>query len=113
VEINKDATKRTYKARTDEEWKGFKAQVLARFDAVEVHLHYQINADTNTWLDLTCKSDFDATMHCVREKVLVAWTRVVSMEVKNVVSNDFFLTNGVLTLFQLQKPKVRNGKKEK
>jgi hypothetical protein len=34
VEINEDATKRTYKARTDEEWKGFKAQVLARFNVM-------------------------------------------------------------------------------
>ena len=103
--------KRTFEVTTDIGWEEFRDRVLAWFEAVDVRLNYRINADTCAWLDLTCKSDLDIAKVCVGKKALVARTWVVSMEVKNVVSNDLFSTKEVLTL--VAAPKTEGTRWEK
>lgn len=113
VVYENDTKKPAFEVTTETSWKDFKDQVFARLDAVDVHLNYWIIADSCAWLDLICEADLAVAMVCVEKKALVARTHVVTMEVKNVVSNGLFSTKKVLTWLQLQKLKVREGKKEK
>jgi hypothetical protein len=93
VEVFEDNMKHTFEARTDMQWKEFKDNILARLDALDVRLNYRLNVDTRAWSDLTCKVDFTKAMVRVGDKALVARTREVSMEVKNVVSNRLSTTD--------------------
>ncbi|KAF8256572.1 hypothetical protein EI94DRAFT_1821909 [Lactarius quietus] len=83
VEIYKDDTKRKMMSTTNMEWKEFKKCVFARLDSVDIQLLYRISSDGPTWLQLTCEADFIAAMVCAADKALVAWTRVVTINIKN------------------------------
>ena len=102
-----------FEASTDMAWKTFKDKVYARIDAVDVCLNYRIYANCSTWLDLNCEADLTVRMACVKKKALVARTRVVTMEIKNAVSDGRFLTKKCLPCLQLQKLRGREGRKEK
>ena len=78
-------------------WKDFRDQVVAQLDKVGVHLSYQLNVDAHTWLDLSCVVDLMTTLTCVVAKALVAHKWVISMDIKNEVSDQPFMNNNVLT----------------
>lgn len=93
VIVYEDGVKRpSFEVTTDMGWRTFKDKVYARIDAVDVRLNYRIYADCSAWLDLNCEADLTVAMACVQKKALVARTRVVTMEVKNAVSDGRFLT---------------------
>lgn len=107
VDILEDNNKRTFEARSDMVWKDFKDRIVARLDAMEVRLNFRLNVDTRAWSELSCEADFTDAMTRVGDKCLVARTREVFMEVKNVVSHRLSITNEVLTfLLWPQTPKT-------
>lgn len=99
VDVLEGTNKRTFTARTDTSWGDFKDQVIARLDAVDVRLVFRLNVDSRAWSDLSCEADLTTALTRVSEKALVARTREVSMEVKNVVSVLPSVTNDVLIFF--------------
>ena len=86
VELFEENTKRSFEARSDMTWKDFKDRIVARLDLMEVRLNFRLNVDTRAWSDLSCEADFVDAMIRVAGKCLVARTREVTMEVKNMVS---------------------------
>ncbi|KAI9442727.1 hypothetical protein H4582DRAFT_2073317 [Lactarius indigo] len=66
VEVDRDQVRQTFAAQTDMTWPDFEAEALERFNAREdVHLGYRISGGNRTW-------------------ALVARTRAVTMEIKDV-----------------------------
>ena len=118
VDVFEDHNKRTFTARTDDTWRDFKDQVIARLDSVNIHLVFRLSVDRRAWSELGCEADFTAALTRLRERVLVARTRAVSMEIKNQVSDEPSVTSVMLTFFfllQLKTLKVRGarGKEDK
>ena len=99
VDVLEGTNKRTFTARTDTSWGDFKDRVVAQLDAVDVRLVFRLNVDSRAWSDLSCEADLTTALTRVSEKALVARTREVSMEVKNVVSVLPSVTNDVLIFF--------------
>jgi hypothetical protein len=99
VAIFEGNTKRTFTASTDMTWKEFRDRVFARLDVMDVRLNFRLNVEARAWCDLSCEADLTAAMTRVGDKALVARTREVSMDVKNVVSNGPSITKDVLTFF--------------
>jgi hypothetical protein len=89
VEIYEDNTKRKMMSTTSMEWKEFKKRVFARLDSMDVKLLYRICSDGPAWSELACEADFTAAMVRAADKALVARTRVVTIDIKNKVSNGF------------------------
>ncbi|KAH9040366.1 hypothetical protein EDB85DRAFT_1886896 [Lactarius pseudohatsudake] len=50
----------------------------------DVHLGYRVSGGNQTWVSLTCPSDWKEAVANVQEKILVARTCAVSMEIKDV-----------------------------
>jgi hypothetical protein len=100
VEVFEDGNKHTFEARSDMEWKEFKDRVVARLNAIDIRLNYRLNAaDSRAWSDLSCEADLTVAMTHLGAKALVARSRKVTMEVKNVVSNRLSMTDkGLLCL---------------
>ena len=99
VDVFEDHNKRTFTARTDDTWRDFKDQVIARLDSVNIHLVFRLSVDRRAWSELGCEADFTAALTRLRERVLVARTRAVSMEIKNQVSDEPSVTSVMLTFF--------------
>jgi hypothetical protein len=105
VAVLEDDDRRTFMARSDDDWTSVNNQVLARLDSMEVRLVFRLNVGTRTWSALTCEADWISALARVRERAATARTRAVSMEVKNLVSNVLSGNSNVLTI--LQTPRVR------
>ena len=87
VDVYEGANKCSFTATTDDSWTDFKNQVVARLDAMGVHLVFRLSVDTRAWSELGCEADFTTALTRVRAKALTARSRPVSMDVKNLVSN--------------------------
>ncbi|KAI9447828.1 hypothetical protein H4582DRAFT_2068416 [Lactarius indigo] len=85
VEVDRDQVRQTFAAQTDMTWPDFEAEALERFNAHEdVRLGYRVSGGNRTWVSLTCPSDWKVAVATVQEKALVARTRTVTMEIKDV-----------------------------
>ncbi|KAH9038062.1 hypothetical protein EDB85DRAFT_1888122 [Lactarius pseudohatsudake] len=87
VEVDRDQVRQTFAAQTDMTWLEFEAEAFERFNSrvdEDVRLGYRISGGNRTWVPLTCPSDWKGAVAIVREKVLVARTRAVSMEIRDV-----------------------------
>jgi len=70
VELFEDNIKCTFEARSNMAWKDFKDCIVARLDAMEVHLNFRLNVDTCAWSDLSCEADFKDAMTTLGDKCL-------------------------------------------
>lgn len=88
-----DHTIRNFTSQTNMSWRDCRERVLACLDSSseEVRLQYWINSGPHGWMDLACEVDWKAAVDAVAEKAPAARTRAVSMEVKDVVSNELSL----------------------
>jgi hypothetical protein len=89
--------RRTFTVATDTTWKEFRERIVARLDIKEICLVYRLNVDARSWSNLSCEADMKSALTRVGEKAMVARTREVSMDIKNVVSNGPSMTDDVLT----------------
>jgi hypothetical protein len=72
-------------------WDEFRVLAYARLELPpdDVRLGYRISGETRRWVELTCQSDWNVVVSRVREKAVVARTRAVGIELKNLVSDVF------------------------
>ncbi|KAH9024084.1 hypothetical protein EDB84DRAFT_1564538 [Lactarius hengduanensis] len=97
VEVDRGQIKQTFAAQTDLTWPEFEAKALEQFNGHEdVRLGYQVSGGNRTWVSLTCPSDWRVAVANVQEKALVARTRAVAMEIKDMNT--------------LNRPKARAGR---
>jgi hypothetical protein len=104
VEVHSNHVKQTFRARTDMSWQDFAALAYDRFDKPrkEIELGYKLNGESGM-SDLTCESEWNDAIICVKAKIVAALRRAVTMDVKNMVSDVNLLNNErMLTLFVLQ-----------
>jgi hypothetical protein len=87
VAVLENDSKSTFMATTDDMWFDFHNRVLARLDSMTVSLVFRLNVGTRAWSAFAGEADYDPALVQVRERALVARTRAVSMEVRNLVSN--------------------------
>jgi hypothetical protein len=80
--------RRSFSAHTNMTWMEFVNKAHQHFDVprAEVSLGYRLNGDTRMMSYLSCESEWNAALARLKEKVLAARTRAVTMELKNMVS---------------------------
>ena len=88
VEVIDDNERHEFLASTSMTWRNFEERALSHINRPreQVTLGYHLNMDPCGMTQLTCENQWDAAQICVREKCLVAQTRAVMMEVRNLVS---------------------------
>jgi hypothetical protein len=88
VHVDEDHVRRTFSAHTNMTWEDFGGRVQKQFDRPrdKVHLGFCISGDARVMSDLACESDWDRALARVKEKILAARTRAVTMEIKDMVS---------------------------
>ena len=92
VDVNDNHEKHTFCANTGMGWLEFKDRALSQFKTNDyIRLGYRISGsgDFRGIADLGCQSDWMDAMTRMKEKVLSARTRAVTMELKNMVSDIF------------------------
>ena len=92
IDMNDNQEKHTFYANTSMGWLEFKDRVLSQFKTNHyIHLEYCISGsgDFRGIVDLGCQSDWMDAMTWIKEKVLSARMRTVTMELKNMVSDIF------------------------
>ncbi len=69
-------------------WSKFCEEVVYHFDKPhgEVRIVFRISGEGGAWMDLMSESDWERAVDQLVGKVRSAWTRPVSMEVKDEVS---------------------------
>ena len=93
VEVIDNNIKHSFDAWTNMEWVDILDEVHNHFGRprAEVQLVYRFG-DTGVMLYLADKSDWDKAMCQLRGRIKAAWTRAVSMEIRNIVSNMHKIT---------------------
>lgn len=56
----------------------------------EVRLGYRIVGEARAWSYLSCEYEWDMVLHRVREKILAARTRAVTVELRNMVGGNSY-----------------------
>lgn len=100
VDVNNDHVKQTFGAHTDMGWPEFAEKAHGHFDKVrdDMSLGYHISFETRTMSQLNCEFHWNTAMTRMRERVMSVRTRVVTMELKNMVSDALSRIEKVLTL---------------
>ncbi|KAI9431984.1 hypothetical protein H4582DRAFT_2084258 [Lactarius indigo] len=85
VEVVDDNIKHTFNAHTDMRWYEFLDEVHRHFDRPrsEVRVGFRISGDAGAMSYLASEYDWNDALARLLGKVRSAWTRVVSMEIKN------------------------------
>jgi hypothetical protein len=88
VEVNNGHVRRTFTAQTNTTWEDFEEEALRHFEKPrnEVSMAYRVSGDTCAVTYLICEYDWMTALARVKEKVMTARTRAVTMELKNMVS---------------------------
>lgn len=95
VEVNDGQNiKCNFTTKTDMDWDEFKGLTCAQLDAQldDVCLGYWISSKTHSWTLFTCQFNWSMVATHLKEKAFVAWTQVVRLEWKNMVSKKFSST---------------------
>ena len=89
MEVIDDRVKHGFAARTDMSWLDFQDEVLQHFAGRldEVSIGYRFGGEAGPVSPVDCEADWKNAIARLRDKLLGARTRAVSMEVKNLVSN--------------------------
>lgn len=97
-----DDVRHTFNAHTNMTWRDFIEKAHQHIDHDEVRLGYRLCGDRSAMSSLTCEFDWLGATGRVSERAVVARTRAVAMEIKNMVSDDTFdkrqLTDVLLVL---------------
>lgn len=88
VDIADGNISHTLVVRTDARWTNVLERILDQLDEPRdrIRLVYRIRGDPRGPSNLLCASDWDLVLRRVREKILSARTRAVTVEVKDMVS---------------------------
>ncbi|KAF8259461.1 hypothetical protein EI94DRAFT_1707096 [Lactarius quietus] len=91
-----------FTTQTDVVWAEFFECAVVRFDTPgEPRLGYRISTKAHCWVELTCEADWKKATVLLSKRASVARTRVVAMEIRDMVSNGIWLGKKWLT-FGLQ-----------
>ena len=95
--------KQSFDARTDMEWADVLDEARSHFGkpSSEIQMVYRIG-ETGVMSYLADKNDWDKAMCQLQERIKAAWTRAVSMEIKNIVSGMHKLTTRKYSQFTAQ-----------
>jgi hypothetical protein len=99
VVIKGDDFHHTFTANTDMTWAEFQEIAYEQIGAPweDVIPGYRISSESRHWVMLVCSTDWSIAIDRMREKIQVARTRAVSMELKNTVSNAQLSDSKTLT----------------
>ncbi|KAH9175512.1 hypothetical protein EDB89DRAFT_1903973 [Lactarius sanguifluus] len=85
VEVDGVQLRQTFTAQTDMSWQEFEKQACKRFETdKDLCLGYRISVGKRTWVPLTSEPEWQAAITSLEEKVLVACTRAVAMELMDI-----------------------------
>ncbi|KAH9162263.1 hypothetical protein EDB89DRAFT_2079847 [Lactarius sanguifluus] len=85
VEVDGVQLRQTFTAQTDMSWQEFEKQARKRFETdKDLRLGYRISVGKRTWVPLTSEPEWQAAITSLEEKVLVARTRAVAMELMDI-----------------------------
>jgi hypothetical protein len=92
VNIIDERVKHSFSVQTNTAWRDFVDMAHQHIDKPrsDVRLGYRISGDTRAMSYLASEYDWDMLLRHVRERVVVARTRAVMVDVKNMVSNWLF-----------------------
>ncbi len=87
VEVVDNNIRHTFTAQTDMKWEDFREEMHQYFDKTcgEVQVGFQISGEPSTMSYLESEDDWDDAVTRLVERMRAAWTRPVSMEIKNMV----------------------------
>jgi hypothetical protein len=96
VKVKDDDFHHTFAARTNMTWPEFEELAYEQFTTarVDVILGYRISSEGRQWVMLICEFDWTTALIHMQEKVQMARTQAVTMELKNTVSNGLNLAIG-------------------
>jgi hypothetical protein len=89
VVVKGDGFQHTFTGNTDMKWPDFLEAAYEQIGVPreDVILGYRISTESRYWVVLVCEMDWFILIDRMREKILTARTRAVTMELKNTVSN--------------------------
>jgi hypothetical protein len=89
VDVTDDRMRNTFIAQTNITWDNFTEKVYQCVDKPhdDVCIGYRISGDPCAMIYLNCEYEWNTALRRMREWVLAARTRAVSLEVKNMVSS--------------------------
>ncbi|KAF8480490.1 hypothetical protein DFH94DRAFT_692812 [Russula ochroleuca] len=87
IDVVKDRVRHTFSAHTNMTWSELIKRVHPYLEQlrISIRLGYCISGSSRTPASLTCELDWDQALCRVREKIAVARTRTVTMEIINLV----------------------------
>jgi hypothetical protein len=90
IDVVKDRVRHTFSAHTNMTWSELIKRVHPYLEQlrISIRLGYCISGSSRTPASLTCELDWDQALCRVREKIAVARTRTVTMEIINLVSTS-------------------------
>lgn len=100
VDITDGHINHTLVARTDVRWTEFFERVLAHLNQPrnEIRLGYRIRGDARGPSYLMCEADWDSALRRIRERIMSARKRAVTIEIKDMVSTTAPHDKDVLSL---------------
>ena len=98
MDVTDDHVRHTFSTQTNMACKEFVEKAYEHINRPhdDVHLGYQISGDARALSYLTCEYNWKTVLNRLKEQVVAAWTRAVTMEVMDMVSTDP-LNNNKLT----------------